>query len=110
MDLTLDGAGVRIHEQFLRVVAQTLRGVPGAPDAEAVALTDTHAFNETEPPTEGVLEQGHSLLGGTFGVTRVEEAEVDRFGVAGIHAHLDAPVHDGDARWGRQVARDAHDG
>ncbi len=76
LDLAVDGLGVGVQQQLVRVAPQTLLGVVGAVHAEAVLLPGLHAGDERVPDVGVHLGQPDALLG----AVGVEEAQLDLLG------------------------------
>ena len=84
----LDGAGVGVEEQLGRVVQQGPVGVPVAVDAEGVALAGPDPGHRVEPRPVGAVAQRHPPLRRRAVGGGVEEADLDRAGVAGVDGEL----------------------
>ena len=76
VDLAVDGLGVRVEQQLVRVAAQALGGVVGAVHAEAVALAGVDAGQEGVPDVAVHLGEPDALLVALV----VEEAQLDLLG------------------------------
>ena len=76
VDLAVDGLGVRVEEQLVRVAAQALGGVVRAVHAEAVALAGVDAGQEGVPDVAVHLGEPDALLVAVV----VEEAQLDLLG------------------------------
>jgi hypothetical protein len=76
VDLAVDGLGVGVEEELVRVAAQALGRVVGAVDAEAVALAGVDPGQEGVPDVAVHLGEADALLVALV----VEEAELDLLG------------------------------
>ncbi len=73
-DLTIDGCGMGINEEFGRVTAQSVCRVPGAVYPQPVALTGLDVRQQTMPDMSCSLGQLDAL----FRSVLIEKAELDR--------------------------------
>ena len=99
------GERVRVEQQLVHVVAQAVRRVPRAVDAEAVAGADLDALHEVVPDVARAVPQlGARLL------LAVEGAEEDLRCRLGVDGHVGAALLEGDAERVRAGATVRHEG
>jgi len=88
----LDGAGVGVHQELRPVVPEPGLGAPRTGRTHGIPLTGTHPGEVAEPVAVGPLGERDPPLGGSDGVARIEEADLDGVGVPAVDTHLRATV------------------
>ena len=92
IDLTRDGLGVRIEEEFRAVETVAVGGIVGAVNAVTIELTRLEIGQENVPDLIGLFTQGDAD-GLVLGFHAVEEAEFDVRGVRAEEGEVHAVVH-----------------
>ncbi len=99
----VDRKRMRVEEELRRVEAMALVRIVRPGDAQAVPGSESDLADMAVKHVAGALGKSDSrdLAGAGF----VEEADVDRLGIGGVHGDVDAIAVERDASWFRQAGR-----